>query len=296
MPDWFVPLLVRMPAALAGPFVVLMINVPMFRRLFWMAWYEWFSRAQGELGDLSFMNYGYQGEDAEQEEAFRAQLAEALPHCGQSLQLGMARLYQHTIEAAGVDMQGLDSLEIGSGRGGGSFLAAKVYDVRSHVGVDLASAAVDFCREHHRLPKLKFEAGDALKLPFEASALDVVINVESSHCYPDSARFLAEVARVLRPGGHLLLSDFRPRSKFPLFLERFKTAGFRIVETEDITDGVVRALEGASADKEDWIQESYPTPIQGLMRTFSGVKGTVIHRLFSQRRLVYTRVVAVLQD
>lgn len=46
--------------------------------------------------------------------------------------------------------------------------------------------------------------GDADRLPFADGTLDVVINVEASHYYPNFPRFFAGFARVLRPGGHLL--------------------------------------------------------------------------------------------
>ena len=41
--------------------------------------------------------------------------------------------------------------------------------------------------------------GDAESLPFADRSFDAVINVEASHAYPHFPRFLAEVARVLRP-------------------------------------------------------------------------------------------------
>jgi ubiquinone/menaquinone biosynthesis C-methylase UbiE len=43
--------------------------------------------------------------------------------------------------------------------------------------------------------------GDAENLPFPQVSFDAVINVESAHCYGSIERFLAEVHRVLRPGG-----------------------------------------------------------------------------------------------
>ena len=46
--------------------------------------------------------------------------------------------------------------------------------------------------------------GDAQDLPFPDESFDAVINVEASHIYPNFERFLGEVARVLRPGGHFL--------------------------------------------------------------------------------------------
>jgi ubiquinone/menaquinone biosynthesis C-methylase UbiE len=81
----------------------------------------------------------------------------------------------------------------------------------SYTGLDWNPAGVAFCRERHNLPGLDFVQGDAENLPFADQSFDAVINVEASHCYPRFARFLAEVARVLRPGGHFLYADVRPR-------------------------------------------------------------------------------------
>jgi fatty-acid O-methyltransferase len=57
---------------------------------------------------------------------------------------------------------------------------------------------------------LDFVQGDAQNLHFPDQSFDAVINVEGSHIYPNFERFLGEVARVLRPGGHFLYADFRP--------------------------------------------------------------------------------------
>ena len=54
--------------------------------------------------------------------------------------------------------------------------------------------------------------GDADNLPFADQSFDAVINIEASHCYPRLSHFLADVARVLRPGGHFLYVDARWRS------------------------------------------------------------------------------------
>ena len=56
---------------------------------------------------------------------------------------------------------------------------------------------------------------DLLLLPFPDASFDVVINVESSHCYGHVDRFFAEVARVLRPGGWFLYTDFRGATDMP---------------------------------------------------------------------------------
>ena len=48
---------------------------------------------------------------------------------------------------------------------------------------------------------------DALQLPFAASSVELVVCTESFHWYPDQAGALAELARVLNPGGRLLIAS-----------------------------------------------------------------------------------------
>ena len=53
-----------------------------------------------------------------------------------------------------------------------------------------------------------FVAADACRLPVVAAAFDTVSAVESAFHFPSRRRFFREVARVLRPGGALTMSDF----------------------------------------------------------------------------------------
>ena len=59
---------------------------------------------------------------------------------------------------------------------------------------------------------LESDALCARDLSESLNPLDVVLNVESSHCYGSMPRFLAEVRRVLEPRGYFLHADFRARS------------------------------------------------------------------------------------
>ncbi len=48
---------------------------------------------------------------------------------------------------------------------------------------------------------------DATALPFRARAADIVVCTESFHWYPDQQRTLASLAKILRPGGQLLIAS-----------------------------------------------------------------------------------------
>lgn len=112
------------------------------------------------------------------------------------------QLYHQT--ASQVDLTGKEVLEVSCGAGGGASYIARNLGPASYTGLDLNPASIDLCRAKHRLPGLQFVQGDAQNLPFPDESFDAVVNVEASHQYPDFRGFLAEVARVLRPGGHFL--------------------------------------------------------------------------------------------
>ena len=88
---------------------------------------------------------------------------------------------------------------MGSGRGGGASYISRHLKPKSVVGIDISKNAVRLCKSTHQYPNLSFYVGDSEKIPFEDESFDVVLNVESSHCYGNILLFLTEVKRVLKP-------------------------------------------------------------------------------------------------
>ena len=95
-------------------------------------------------------------------------------------------------------------LDVGSGLGGPARYLAAVYrcDV---TGVDLTP---EFCAVANELSRLvgladrtRFQAGDALELPFAESQFDVVWTIQMQMNIHDKRRLYAGIARVLRAGG-----------------------------------------------------------------------------------------------
>jgi len=208
----------------------------------------WYQFLGGKPFDMTFMNYGYVRSGA----------------CGEALELDSGdehnrdsiELYHRVVEA--VELCGKDVLEVGSGFGGGSAFVRKYLHPRSMTGVDFANKAVAFCRRHYAGEGISFMKGDAQNLPFPAESFDAVINVESCHCYISVDRFLEHIFRVLRPGGYLLLADFRPKVCVAAFREELGRCGLWMIEEENITPNVLRALEANSERNREWIEEKVP--------------------------------------
>lgn len=107
--------------------------------------------------------------------------------------------------------EGKLALDLGCGRGGlveqlGQEAAAKV------VGVDPDWASL----AEHRLPHLPRAAGVSLALPFAADSFDLVFCSWLLEHLADPAADLAEIGRVLRPGGSFFFVT--PNRKHPLAL------------------------------------------------------------------------------
>jgi SAM-dependent methyltransferase len=96
------------------------------------------------------------------------------------------------------------------GCGPGHAAAAFAPHAAEVVGLDLTEAMLVEGRRMARergIPNLRFERGDAARLPFAAASFERVTSRLSAHHYADPAAVLREVLRVLTPGGRFLLVD-----------------------------------------------------------------------------------------
>jgi SAM-dependent methyltransferase len=77
-------------------------------------------------------------------------------------------------------------------------------------GLDISRAAINYARrlaEHKRVAeRAHFHTGDIADLPYASQSLDLVIASEVIEHTPEPAQVIAEIARVLRPGGQLILT------------------------------------------------------------------------------------------
>jgi ubiquinone/menaquinone biosynthesis C-methylase UbiE len=225
--------------------------------------YEYLSHMDRD-GNMLFMNYGWADLDPEAKEMPLGDNDEPNRYCIQ--------LYHHM--AGSVDLSGRDVLEVGCGRGGGASYIKRRLNPRSVVGVDITARAISFCNRHYDVPGLSFVRGGAESLQFDDNSFDVIVNIESSHCYASMERFLEGVHRVLRPDGRLLLADLRPKEKVDTLRQQLEKSGLTLLREERITPHIVRALDLDNERKRKLIKQNVPRPLQSLFSEFAGMKGT----------------------
>lgn len=250
---------------------------PAIRRWLWRWWYSKLAKKIG-TERWTFMNYGFAPEGEEPIALQPSDEADRL----------CIQLYDRVARPA--DIRGKDVLEVGSGRGGGASYLTRYHSPTSYTGVDFSPHAVTLCQERHReIAGLKFAVGDAENLSFPDASFDCVVNVESSHCYGNVGKFLSEACRVLRPGGWFVFADLRdPRSAVELE-STIRAQAWSVVEKEEITPGVRRALAADDARKSQLISEFVPEKLRPLFAEFAGLEGGKISEGFRSGDLVYMR-------
>lgn len=244
------------------------------RNLFFKIWY-WFISTVDKKAEIIFMNFGYANPDLypqmnEKDEKNRYQ----------------AQLYHLTVHQR--DIKDKDVLEVGCGRGGGLSYINRYFKPKSVTGIDLNNKAVKFCNAFYSSEgNNRFVQADAQKLPFDNESFDVLINVESSHRYPEPEKFFSEVKRVLKPGGYFSFVDFRYDYELDDLDNQLKNTGMKLLSKEKITPNVVSALELMSTDRTEMVKRFLPGFLHKLGKNFAAVKGSETYNNFKTGKYEY---------
>ena len=261
---------------MAKLFMALCQISPYLKRLLWRQWYQ-FLAGYYQKKDWSFMNYGYAPLD---HQARKLNLGDANEPNRYSIQL-----YHHVANV--VNLKDLNVLEVSSGRGGGSYYIKRYLEPKTMVGVDFSAKAVAFCNKSYFVEGLSFVTGNAEFLPFENNSFDVVVNVESSHCYGSMDAFLNQVKRVLRQGGYFLYADFRSKGKIDVLQKQLRRSEMTLIKQMNITPNVIEALNLDNERKMVFTQKLIPRLLLKSFQGYAGVKGFKIYESFRTGRFIY---------
>ena len=102
-------------------------------------------------------------------------------------------------------VRGLDVADVACGEGYGAALLSQT--ANSVVGVEIDADTVRHAAASYRRQNLEFVQGDARAVPRPDASADVVVSFETIEHFFEHDLFIAEIRRILRPSGRLLISS-----------------------------------------------------------------------------------------
>ncbi len=157
-----------------------------------------------------------------------------------------------------------DVLELGPGNAQHLEALLEQYKTRSYHGLEISQTMCDQAakrNEHLDHPGIQFSCYDGLRLPFENESFDTVFTINTIYFWEQPLLLLAEIARVLRPGGKCLLTFAQAA-----FMQQlpFVQYGFTLYDTERIA----ALLKGTDLEIEaEWHKEDFPISKTGMKVT-----------------------------
>ena len=153
--------------------------------------------------------------------------------------------------------------DLGCGTGTSAILLASQMDLRVSA-VDISAANIERAAERSEAAgtPIRLAQADAHDLPFSDREFDAVLAECTFSLFSDQARVLAEIRRVLKPGGQLAITDMATSGPLPgdmadvlapwtcladatdqdTYIEKFKAAGFSIREFADESDSLSQLI------------------------------------------------------
>lgn len=114
------------------------------------------------------------------------------------------------LEELGGRLEGLKVLEIGCGRGVGTELIIERFGAKKVIATDLDEDMLKKAQQRlvrFSIDQLELTVCDVTQINFEDQSFDAVVNFAAIHHVPNWQEAIAEIYRVLKPGGKFLFQE-----------------------------------------------------------------------------------------
>ena len=138
-------------------------------------------------------------------------------------------LYVHVVKLLSAEKE-KQWLELGFGEGIVPEMLYQQHKTMHYSGIDFSDEMVNMATAKN-IPGASFLLGEVAQMPFESDVFDVVFGINVVYFWENPGRELAEILRVLKPGG-LLLLGYRP--KIYMRAIPFTRFGFALYETDEM--------------------------------------------------------------
>jgi arsenite methyltransferase len=151
-------------------------------------------------------------------------------------------------------------LDLGSGAGFDCFLAAQRIGTSGRViGIDMTPEMIAKARENVRkgdYHNVEFRLGEIEHLPVADNSVDITISNCVINLVPDKRRAFAEIFRVLKPGGRLMISDIVLLQELPDVIKNSAAAYVGCISGALKKDDYLKTIREAGFEDVEVVEET----------------------------------------
>jgi ubiquinone/menaquinone biosynthesis C-methylase UbiE len=185
------------------------------------------------------------------------------------------------IESEAAKLKGRKLLEVGCGMGYDSLEFIR-RGVRV-TAVDLTPNAVEFAKRHFEVVGAEADevkVGNALELPFPDESFDAVWSNGVLHATGDTRKAIAEVWRVLKPGGRAIISHFYRKPSWMWTVHRFGRENIEYKDEDPPVNEFYTEREVEAMFEDFDIEQTFREHHRALPVARSGLKAALYTRVF----------------
>lgn len=163
---------------------------------------------------------GYEGSKREQVEQMFDHIAPTYDKLNHTLSLGIDRRWRKKAVKCLRQFHPQHILDVATGTGDFAILTARAMPLKQLIGIDISEGMMAVGREKVKQAGLsevvQFQREDCTCLSFEENRFDAVTSSFGIRNFEQLDKALAEMCRVLKPGGHLVILELSTPEHFPM--------------------------------------------------------------------------------